>query len=270
MLFGHFFMERFKGFLLSPWLGVGIVHRIANAGDRGELARLNRKVLALLARTGMPDKEELFRSWGQRFAASLRRWRNFEDYLRFSQALSCARSIADFLGGELTPNSDGTEKAARLAQFRSFLLDLGKGDPEPAFEQHFGHGFERLLSDWRQVVEARGLGEHEPPPPRIAEALLHRVIPLLDDPRADSWEQIRAIRDMASSGYLLGADALIRTLEDGPEEIAREAALALECISGIAAGDDVSRWWAWWQGLPLAAVPVRDTSVRAQRPTEPG
>src|SRR5262249_31357909 len=87
MLFGHFFMERFKGFLLPTWLGVGVVHRIANAGDRGELARVNRKVLALLARTGIPDKEELFRFGGLPFAASLRRWRNFEDYLRFSQAL---------------------------------------------------------------------------------------------------------------------------------------------------------------------------------------
>jgi len=270
MLFGYYFLTRFKGFLLPTWLGVGVVCLIANAGDRGELARINRKVLALLARTGIPDKQELFCSGARQSVALLRAWRGFEGYIRFSRALHCARSIAEYLGGGLASELSSGQDRPRIERFRDFLQDLGKADaPEVVFERHLGHSLDVLLDDWRQAVETLGPGEHEPPPAHIREALLNRVIPLLEDPRAEPWEKIRAIRDMGSAGYVLGADALIRTLEDGEEDVAREAALALEWISGIAAGEDVRRWWEWWHELPSAAVPVRDTAIRTKPATEP-
>jgi hypothetical protein len=49
----------------------------------------------------------------------------------------------------------------------------------------------------------------------------------------------------------------------------REAAAALEMISGTAAGEDVRHWREWWQGLPSVAVPVRDTAIRAGRKPGP-
>jgi hypothetical protein len=268
-LFAHFFLQQAKGFLMPPWLGLGVCQVVSCAGDRGLLGRLNRKALALRARAGPEGEGWLFRTQG-RLGAWLRGWRDFETYTRLARLFTYGRSLGEFLGGELST-------ADRLARFRAFVTELGRrDDPERVFERHFGHGFDRLLHDWARAVKAYGVGEHEPPPPPVREALLTRVIPLVEDPRADPWERTRAVREMAEGGYVLGADALIRVLaheidpdalvgepQAGRPALRREAASALELISGIAAGEDVRRWREWWQSLPAAAVPVHDTSIRA-------
>jgi hypothetical protein len=256
-VFAHFFLERFKGFLLPNWLGTATTYLIASTGERGEAARLNRKALASLARDGLPDADAVFGPKGRRLLSLLRNWASFEGYTRVWRALLYGRSLGEYLGGSLaTPE--------RLMRFRAFVTELGKSDPpERVFEEAFGHGFDQLLKDWRQAVEAQGVGEHESPPERVRAALLNRAIPLVADPRAEPWDRIRAIRDMASAGYPLGADTLIRALAEERGDVARQAAFALEAISGIAAGNDVERWWAWWRSLPSAAAPARDGSIRA-------
>jgi hypothetical protein len=106
-------------------------------------------------------------------------------------------------------------------------------------------------------VEALGTGRHEPPPPRVREALLQRAIPFIQDPDAPPEEKILAVRDMGSAGYLLGADALIPLLAEDDAELRRTAAWALEAISGVPAGEDVGRWQEWWQNLPATPVPLK-------------
>ncbi len=258
-LFAHSVLEQAKGFLLPPWLGQAITDVIARTGDRGELGRLNRKVLASLARAGPPDEGRLFHVTGWQLVGWLRRGRAFEAHAEVARFLAFARSVGEYLAG-------GLATADRLTRFRAFVTELGRSDaPERVFERHFGYGFRQLLQDWRGAVEALGVGDREPPPAHVRDALLNRVIPLLDDPEADPWEKTRAIREMGSGGHLLGADVLIRVLEDGKASLRCEAAAALEAIAGVAAGEDVGRWWAWWDGLPVTAVPTHDTSVREAR-----
>jgi hypothetical protein len=236
---------------------------VGNSGDRGYLGRLNRKVLALLARAGPEGEGWLFRTRGLRLIGWLRGWRDFETYIGLTRFFAYSRSLGEFLGGELAA-------AERRARFRAFVTGLGRrDDPERVFERHFGHGFAPLLHDWGRAVAEFGVGEHEPPPAHVREALLNRVIPLVEDIDADPWERTRAMRDMAEAGYLFGGDALIGVLEDEGPPLRREAAAALELISGVPAGEDVRRWWEWWQDLPSAAVPVRDTAIRESRKPRP-
>jgi hypothetical protein len=261
---------------MPHWLGMAVSQVVGNAGDRGFAGRLNRKVLALRARAGPEGEGWIFRTRTVQMGAWLRRWRDFETYAGLTRLFAYGRSLGEFLGGDLAT-------AERRERFRAFVTELGRhDDPERVFERHFGHGFARLLDDWARAVAALGVGEHEPPPPHVREALLTRVIPLVEDPDADSWERTRAMRDMAEAGYLLGADALIRVLEHEPDADAlvgvpeqgrpalrRQAAASLELISGVAAGEDVRRWWEWWQSLPADAVPVRDMAIRTGRKPEP-
>ncbi len=276
-LFAHAFTTHAKGFLMPTWLGMAVSQVIGGEGDRGLLRRLNRKVLALRARPGPDAVEWVFHTRAWRMGAWLRAWRDFETYTRLARLLTYGRSLGEFLGGELaTPE--------RRGRFRAFVTELGRrDDAERAFERHFGHGFDRLLHDWGAAVEALGVGEHDPPPPHIREALLNRMAPLVEDDRADPWERVRAMRVMAEAGYPLGADALIRVAETeagadalgGVQEaphpvLRREAVSALELISGLAAGEDARHWWEWWKGLPTAAVPVGETAIRAADQPGPG
>jgi hypothetical protein len=267
-LFAQFFLQRAKGFLMPAWLGIAVCHVVGNGGDRALLGRLHRKVRALLGRAGHEGEGWLFHTRGLRLAGLLRGWHDFATYRRLLRFFTFSRSLGAFLGGDLAP-------ADHLARFRAFVTELGRrDDPERVFGRHFGHGFARLLDDWRQAVAALGVGDHEPPPAHVREALLRRVVPLVDDPEADPCERTRAVREMGEAGYVLGANALIRVLEDEGPPLRREAAAALELISGVTAGEDVRRWRQWWHGLPSAAAPVRDTAIRAGRkpgpPAAPG
>jgi hypothetical protein len=267
-LFSHFFLQSAKGFLVPNWVGMAVAQVVGYGDDRGQQRRLNRKVLALRARGGPEDQGWLFRTRGPGVVTWLRRWRDFDSYRGLARLFAYGRSLGEFLAGDLAP-------ADRRTRFSAFVTELGRRDDAGrVFERHFGHDFARLLHDWRQAVAALGVGAHEPPPAHVREALLHRVLPRVEDPGADPWDRTRAMREMADAGYLLGADALIRVLEDeGP--LRREAASALELISGTAAGEDVRHWWEWWHNLPTAGVPVRDTAVRegpqpgAQEPRTP-
>jgi hypothetical protein len=263
-LFAQFFLHQAKGFLIPPWFGLAVCQVVGASGNRGLLGRLNRRARALLTRPGPAGEDWLFRTRGLRLGALLRGWRDFETFTALMRLVTYSRSLGEFLGGELAP-------ADRRERFRAFVTELGRrDDPERVFARHFGHGFDRLLEDWQQAVAALGVGEYAPPPAHVREALLHRVIPLVEDPEADPWERTRAVREMAEAGYLLGADALIHVLEDEGPALRREAAAALEQISGTVAGEDVRHWWEWWHQLPAAAVPVLDAAIRANpRPGPP-
>jgi hypothetical protein len=261
-LFTQFFLQQAKGFLLPTWLGIAVGHIVSTAGERGHLGCLNRKARALLARPGHEAEDGLFRAGNFQVGGWLRGWRDFDMYARLLRLVMFSRSLGDFLGGDLATED-------RRARFRGFVTEVGpRADAEGVFVKHFGHGFARLLEDWQQALAAQGVCAHEPPSPHVREALLERVIPRVEDREADPWERTRAMREMGAAGYVLGADALIRVLEDeGP--LRREAASALELISGTAAGEDIRHWWEWWQSLPSAAVPVRDTAIRANHKPEP-
>jgi len=148
--------------------------------------------------------------------------------------------------------------------FVQFLKDLKKKKPvEPVFIHHFGYGFEQLFENWQASVKALGPGLHYPPPKDLREQLLNYIIPLILDAEAPTQERIQAIRDMGNAGYLLGADALIELLQDPEQRIRTVSLWALENISGLALGEDVSQWSNWWNNLPADAQPITNSVLAA-------
>jgi hypothetical protein len=251
VLLGYYFLEKYKGFLPRSWLNVGVANLIAK-GSEGELGRLNRKLLAALARETVLNESELFGMGPWTLLRHLRKSADHHHFALMAQFNGQSWSVAEYLCGR-----GATEE--RREQFRGFLKDLKKRDRyEAVFERHFGHGFGRLLQDWRQWVLSNGPGIHEPPPDRIRKALLDWVIPFVRDPDAETRERILAVRDMGNAGFLLGADALIDLLRGNDPELRREAAWALEAISGRAGGEDVSAWEAWWNTLPDEVEPIQE------------
>jgi hypothetical protein len=245
-LFAYYFVESTKGFLPRPWVRLGLSSVLAGGPDAGELARLNRKMIASMSRGTLFDAA-LFRVKARTLMKWTRGLYSHESFKRFSQLQSQSRSVIEYLGG--APADD-----ERRERFRSFFNDLrARGRDEEAFARHFGYGFEPLLEDWRKWVSAQGVGTYEAPPPHAEHALLEQVIPTIRDRRARVMDRIQAVRSMGQTGHALGADVLIDLLEDGDGIPKEEVVWALESISGMALGDDPDRWAAWWDHVPLAA-----------------
>ena len=244
LLFGFALLDAYRGSTPLSWLQQGIANSLAAGGDAGPLARLNRKVLVSIARGTTLGPDDLFTPSKRKLTRLVT---GIPDHARFAKARQFnaqAWSLVEYLAG---PTSTGD----RREHFRAFVKDrqLRRGG-EAVFEIHFGFGYERLLEGWREWVRGRGVGTHEPPPPRDHDALLDRVIPLAADPGARIMDRIEAIRGMGAAGYVLGADALIDVLRD-PGEVPREEVVwALESISGLTLGDDPDGWERWWHATP--------------------
>ncbi len=161
-------------------------------------------------------------------------------------------SIVEYLVGEpARPEPAGPARPDPRAALGAFLRDpRSKTDPEGSFRDHFGLGFGPLLDGWRRWVLDRGIGTYEPPPDRIRDAMLERVLPVIRDRQAKRGDRLVAIGEWASAGFVLGADALIGVLRD-PGDLPKEQVVwALCMVSGMAWGDEPDRWQAWWDDLP--------------------
>jgi hypothetical protein len=244
-LFGFALLDTSRGSTALSWLQQGVGNSLAAGGDAGPLGRLNRKVLVSIAKGTTLGPDDLFTPSKRKLNRLV--VTGIPDHARFAKARQFAAqawSLVEYLAG---PTSTGD----RREHFRAFVKDrqLRRGG-EAVFEGHFGFGYERLLEGWREWVRARGVGTHEPPPPRHRDALLDRVIPLAADPGARIMDRIEAIRSLGWAGYVLGADTLIDVLRD-PGEVPREEVVwALESISGLTLGDDPDAWEPWWNALP--------------------
>jgi hypothetical protein len=161
-------------------------------------------------------------------------------------------------------------KAERLARFRAFLKEPAKRTSiEEVFQRHFDHGFEILLEQWRLWVVGRGSGSHGPPPVDVRDALMNRVIPVVEDEGASTLERIQAIREMGRAGYAQGSDALIDLLGKDDQIPSEEIVWSLESISGLALGADVGKWTGWFNHLPSDATIVADMALLPLEKTRP-
>ena len=246
VLFGNYFLETYKGFVPPFWLYQGIAGALA--ADDDDRARLNRRIIVAHASGTALAAAELFHVKPRALFRLLRDWYDHANFARLTQFSAQSWSVVDYLVGPDAPEE-------RRTRFRAFLKELPPKEAGAAvFERHLGFGYDRLLDEWREWVLGRGVGEHEPPPPQVREALLGRLIPIAADPRAKVMDRIQAIRDLGRAGYVLGADVLIDLLRAEDPVPRREVVWALEAISGLALGEDVGRWEAWWAGLPRAAT----------------
>jgi hypothetical protein len=244
VLFGYALLDDYRGSKPPTWLQQGITNSLAAGGDAGPLARLNRKILVSIARGTTLSPDDLFSPPKNKLIKLVTHIADHAKFAKLRQFNAQAWSLVEYLAG---PTSTGD----RREHFRAFVKDrqLRRGG-EAVFESHFGFGYERLFEGWREWVRGRGVGTHEPPPPRDRDALIGRIIPLATDPGARIMDRIEAIRGMGTAGYVLGADALIDVLRD-PGEVPREEVVwALESISGLTLGDDPDGWERWWHATP--------------------
>jgi hypothetical protein len=236
-------LEQVYGSLPGPWVQAGLTKGLDAHGGRGDLARLNRRMVAALS-GGAAWSEDLFSTSAHQVSKLFQRSKDPRSARKAELFTDQAWSIIEYLGGESAPE-------ARRAAFRAFLKDKrAKSQQESAFFQHIGFGFGTLLDDWRSWVLDRGIGADEAPPPELRDALVNRVLPVVRDRHARGEDRIQAIRDWRSAGVVLGADALIDLLRD-PGDIPKEEVVWALCMaSGMAWGDEPDRWQDWWDGLP--------------------
>jgi hypothetical protein len=244
-LLAYFYLDACKGCPSPLWLQVGIANVLASGGDDGELARLNRKMLSAEAGGTLLGSADLFHAHPRAMVSLLRNWQDLGNFVKYMQLTHQPWSVAEFLCRDVE----------RRKRFRAFLKDArAKGLQEEVFTRHFGHGFDRLLEDWRMWVLDRGIGNHAPPPLQTRETLIEAVIPLVTDCRANPLERIQAIREMGRTGYVLGADVLIQLLGADDQIPSEELIWSLEAISGLALGDDREGWEDWWKSLSSEAT----------------
>jgi hypothetical protein len=241
-LLTYFFLDATKTARSTLWIQAGVANLIACGGDSNELARLNRKLLASLARGTEIGAAGLVHAHPAAWVRLLRNSQDFPSFTKYTQFLMQAWSLVEYLAGRDAPTE-------RREHFRGFLRELKPGTTqEVVFASHFGHGFEASLEQWRAWVLDRGTGIHQPPPDHVRQALLERLIPLVRDRSADPRHRTEAIREIGRAGYVLGADTLIEVLASDDQDRAEEAVWALEAISGLAVGEDVRRWSEEWLG----------------------
>lgn len=244
-LWAFYLLEAYRGFLPRPWLQLGIVDALT--GDVNDRALLNGKMVASLTR-GTAFGPDLFGLEAKAVHKLVRGDSDHGNFARLTRFRYQAWSLVEFLAGAGAPEE-------RREKFRAFLTEIRPNEPdEVVFERHFGHGFDRLLESWKVWVLDRGIGVYESPPPQVQDALLGRIIPIVQDHRAKIMDRIQAVRAIGLAGHVLGATALIDLLREPGEIPKEEIVWSLEAISGLVLGDDPERWSAWFSELPREAI----------------
>jgi hypothetical protein len=243
ILAGYFHLECFKKCPTPFWLQVGIANRLACGSDEEEHGRLNRRLLASVSKGTALGTADLMNVRPEALVRVLRDWQEPANFVRYMQFSGQARSVVEYLAGEGAPGD-------RRERFRGFLADLGPKTPhQDVYRHHFDHGYDSLLEQWRAWVCAQGAVCYGSPPPHVGFALLDAVIPVVRDRNAPVIERIQAIREMGRAGYVLGADTLLELLGSRNPIPREEIVWTLESISGLALGDDRSKWAQWWHSL---------------------
>ncbi len=258
-LFGLVLMEKFFGRFPAPWLQTGLTESLVYSGQRSDLIRLNRKMLASISR-GTMWSDDLFKTSAKGLFKLFRRSKSPAAYQKTEQFIEQSASIVEYLCGDRAPEE-------RKTAFRAFVMDKTSGGrQEESFFQRFGFGFGSLLDSWREWVLDQGIGPHEPPPTGIRDALLHGVLPVIGNSQSKRGDRILAIREWARVGFVLGADILIGRLREGGEIPKEEVVWALAMVSGMALGEDPDRWQAWWEELPIALREPQPDGLETESP----
>jgi hypothetical protein len=258
-LFGFELMQEVFGSFPAPWIQLGLNKALSRHGEVSDRIRLNRKMIAALAR-GTARSDDLFRVTAKHIARWLRRPNDTGLFQQFEQFSEQSASMIEYLCGDRAPEE-------RKAAFRDFVMDrTSVGRLEESFFRRFGFGFGSLLDSWREWVLEQGTGPHEPPRPEVRDGLLYRLLPAIGDARTRRGDRILAVREWARAGAVLGADILIGQLREGGGIPKEEIVWALSMVSGMALGNETDRWQAWWDGLPIALREPQPDGVEMQSP----
>lgn len=248
LLLTYFALDTYRKRPTPLWLQLGIGKMLASGSDPGELARLNRRISAALARGRSPGADALFHRNPSSLIRPMRDWHDLACYTTYTDFIAHSWSVTEYLAGAGAPEE-------RRRGFRGFLQEVDpKGTQDDLFLRHFQLSPEALLDDWRTWVLQSRAQPHSPPPTAVRDRLADQVIPHLCDRATPRLERIMAVRELGRAGYVVGADSLIELLGTDETLPREEVVSALESISGLALGDDRERWEEWWNALPAEAT----------------
>jgi hypothetical protein len=258
-LYDQVLLEQVYRSHVAPWVQFAVPKAVAACERPADLVRLNRRMIAALS-GGLAWSEELFSISQSRLSKFFPRGKDPHDTLRGEQFGEQAWSVFEHLCGRQAPE-------ARKADFQAFLKDQrSTTHQEESFFQHFGFGFGSLLDTWRQWVLDQGIGAHEPPTSNVRDALINRLLPVIQDRGAPRPNRIQAIRDWRKAGFVLGADALIELLRQPGDIPKQELIWSLRIVSGKAWDDAPDQWQAWWDELaPTCNEPAEPTMMATDR-----
>lgn len=240
-LFGNYFCEQYKGFVIEPWLQM-VVSQLAATGSEPDVLRRNHRSIRVWQQCDPTSAEPGLLTMPQRHALHVLLDTNRPEGFRRSACYACQMtSLAVFLAG---PSA-----GERRERFQRFFRDLKRGErTEQAFVRHFGYGFDRLMQDWHAWALTQEVQPYDPPPPIVRRHIQQHLAPLIADESAPPAERGEAIRHVGGVAYLTGAYVLIDLLRPGTAHPLRDDVVwALERISGESHGEHVAAWQEWWE-----------------------
>jgi hypothetical protein len=123
-----------------------------------------------------------------------------------------------------------------------------KDDALATFTRDVGLTLDALLDQWRAWLATRNGLAYDPLPGESRWLLRDVALPIVADEELPIAVRQRMVRQLGAS-CVASAPALMGLLSHQKIELRREAALALEYLSGETWGDDSTRWQSWWQSL---------------------
>jgi WD40 repeat protein len=257
-LLGYLLLWHHKGFRTPHWLTSVVNAYVTHGDDSAHLARVHRRLAVELDRSG--TLAPLPHTLSDKDYVQIVLARNQREAFRRQQVYSdvCA-SLAAYL----------TDEDGRRARFGQFLRRLTRRAPiGEALHRDVGCGVEQLLDDWqawlrRQLTEENtATSAPTTPADWVRRQIVEDFVPILLDPAADLELRCRTARSLGTAGSLVGAEALIKLLADGPEDLRQDALWSLEAIAGRRLGEDPAAWRAW---LGEVAVDASAVEVGASR-----
>lgn len=236
-------IEQKRGYL-PGWVAALLAQQITRDVRRpAELRAAIRRLKVLLIRYPQWDPKEVFhRTTRERFQLLLASEER-SSWLEVRAENDFLLTLGEMLLG---PDAPVDLRQKSLAWLRAVSR---KDDPLATFERDVGLSLDALLAQWRNWLATRSGLFYDPLPAESRWLLRDVALPTISNPQLPTDARQRMVRQLGVS-CVAAAPALMELLADSKIELRREAAEALEFLSGEAFGDDAARWQAWWQSLP--------------------
>jgi hypothetical protein len=234
--------EQKQGYV-APWMAALLTQQITRDERRPAAVRTAiRSLKVLMARYPKWDPRDVFsRSARDRFQLLIGQ-EELPAWLEVRAEADLLLTLGEMLLGLDAP-ADLRQKT--LGWLRTVAP---KDDPLATFTRDVGLTLDALLEKWRAWLAARSGLPYDPLPPESRWLLRDVAVPVVANDELPIAFRQRMVRELGTF-YVAGAPALMELLIHPKIELRREAALALELLSGESFGDDLTRWQAWWQSL---------------------
>ncbi len=246
--------EQKRGYLAN-WVATLLTHEITRDERRpAEVRAAIRRLRVLLARFPQWDPRDVFfRSARERFQVLLAQEER-PAWLEVRAEGDTLLTLGEMLLG---PDAPAELRQKTLAWLRAVTT---KDDPLATFTRDVGPMLDALLEQWRGWLAAHSGRPYDPLPAQSRWLWRDIALPMLANEELPIAMRQRMVRQLGAF-HVVAAPVLMELLGHPKIELRREAAQALELLSGEPWGDDMARWQAWWQSV--------DPAVRGEQNPDP-